>query len=102
LDVYCRVEKEQRDLREYPRGACAEQFSRISLFDYLRMRGSADRQELESLILDKLSDVLGDQQRANKFRNPLYTMANRDKTIVKTGGKQKGHWVLRSAEKDPF
>lgn len=63
---------------------------------------TASRQELESLISDKLSDVLDDRRRANKFRNLLYAMANRDKSIMKTGGRQKGRWVLASLASEKF
>jgi ATP-dependent DNA helicase RecG len=55
---------------------------------------SASRQELERLILDKLSDVLDEKQKKNKFRNILYAMSKRDKTIEKSGSRQVGPWVL--------
>lgn len=55
--------------------------------------GSAARQELEALILDKLSNVLDSKQKANKFKNLLYAMCRADKSIVKTGGKLKGKWM---------
>ena len=57
-------------------------------------------QENRWMILDKLSDVLDDKQRANKLRNLLHTMANRDKTIAKSGGRQKGRWVRVSPGED--
>ncbi len=57
--------------------------------------GSATRQEIESLILDKFSDALDDAQRRNKVRNILFAMSQRDKTIEKIGGKQKGRWARK-------
>ena len=60
---------------------------------YLRKFGSATKQELEVLILDKLSNVLDTKQKANKFKNLLYSMSRIDKSIVKTGGKLKGKWM---------
>lgn len=60
---------------------------------YLRKFGAATRQELEVLILDKLSNVLDNKQKANKFKNLLYAMSKIDKSIVKTGGKLKGKWM---------
>lgn len=71
------------------------------ILSYLAEFGSADRQELERLILDKLSDVLDIAQKKNKFRNLLYAMSRRDQTIEKSGGLQKGRWVLlkKSGEK---
>lgn len=61
---------------------------------YLKQYGSASRADLEGLVLDKLSEVLDKEQRRNKFRNLLYAMSRKDKTIVKTGGKRKGQWEL--------
>lgn len=60
---------------------------------YLRKFGSATRQELEVLILDKLSNVLDNKQKANKLKNLLYAMSIVDKSIVKTGGKRLGKWM---------
>ena len=56
--------------------------------------GSASRQELMELIVDKLSDALDEQQKRNKFRNLLSSMSTRDKTIEKSGSLHKGHWGL--------
>ena len=56
------------------------------ILDFLREYGSASREELNSLILDKLSDVLDDDQKKNKIRNLLYAMSKRDQTIAKSGG----------------
>lgn len=61
---------------------------------YLKQYGSASRADLEGLVLDKLSEVLDKEQRRNKFRNLLYAMSRKEKTIVKTGGKRKGQWEL--------
>ena len=65
---------------------------------YLAEFGSADRQELERLILDKLSDALDVSQKKNKFRNLLYSMSKRDKTIEKSGSLQKGRWMTVKPE----
>ena len=61
---------------------------------YLKKYGSASKQDLAGLILDKLSDVLDEKQKANKLRNLLYAMSKRDKTIEKSDKKKKGRWVL--------
>ena len=61
---------------------------------YLKKYGSASKQDLAGLILDKLSDVLDEKQKANKLRNLLYAMSKRDKTIEKSWEKKKGRWIL--------
>jgi len=68
------------------------------ILDYLKHYGSASRDELVTLILDKLSDALDEKQKQNKFRNLLNAMSTRDKTIEKSGGLHKGRWVLRGPE----
>lgn len=65
-----------------------------TILAYLAQYGSATRREIEGLILDKLSSVLDEQQKQNKLRNLLYAMSKRDKTIEKSGGSQRGRWVL--------
>lgn len=52
---------------------------------YLKKYGPASKRDLAGLILDKLSDVLDEKQKANKLRNLLYAMSKRDKIIEKSG-----------------
>jgi len=68
----------------------------------LQIYGSASRAGLKRLILDKLSDVLDKGQKENKFRNLLYAMSCKDKTIDKSGGKQKGQWILANSGEQVF
>ncbi|KMT55987.1 RNA-binding domain-containing protein [Pseudomonas fildesensis] len=65
------------------------------ILDYLKHYGSATREELVTLILDKLSGVLDEKQKQNKFRNLLNAMSTRDQTIEKSGGLHKGRWILK-------
>jgi len=68
------------------------------IIGFLKKYGSASREELLRLILDKLSDALDEKQKLNKFRNLLHAMSKRDQTIVKSGGLHKGRWVLSSSK----
>ncbi|MDY0280472.1 MAG: hypothetical protein RBR35_07915 [Salinivirgaceae bacterium] len=45
------------------------------------MAGSATRQKLEALILDKLSNVLDNKQKADKFKNLLMPCAESIKVL---------------------
>ncbi len=67
---------------------------------FLDKFGSASRAEIKALILDKLSEALDEDQKANKLRNLLYSMSRRDRTIKKSGGKQKGRWMRTGLGKD--
>ncbi|WP_137888384.1 ATP-binding protein [Pseudomonas sp. 2FE] len=64
----------------------------------LEKYGSASRNELKDLILDKLSDALDEKQKQTKFRNLLHAMSKRDQTIEKSGGLHKGRWMLSSSK----
>ena len=46
------------------------------IIKYLRQYHKASRQDLDTLLLDKLSDVLDDAQKRNKVRNLVQAMAN--------------------------
>lgn len=69
------------------------------ILGFLAQYGSASRDELLTLILDKLSDALDEKQKQNKFRNLLYAMSRTDQTIVKSGGLHKGRWMLSSSKR---
>jgi ATP-dependent DNA helicase RecG len=66
------------------------------VLSFIKQYGSASRKDIDNLLLDKLSDALDDQQKKNKVRNIIYTMANRDKTIVNKGSSVKSVWDLAS------
>lgn len=61
---------------------------------YIEKYGSASRNDIDDLLLDKLSDVLDEDQKRNKIRNLLYSMSKRDKSIQNTGTARTPKWVL--------
>ena len=66
---------------------------------YLRQYHKASRQDLDTLLLDKLSDVLDDAQKRNKVRNLVQAMANAG--IVRNAGSRRyPQWVLVLEKKD--
>jgi ATP-dependent DNA helicase RecG len=66
------------------------------IIGYLKQFKKAKKSELSDFILDKLPDILDEQQKENKVRNILYAMSARDKSIVFKGTSQKGNWVLNN------
>jgi len=65
----------------------------------LRQYHKASRQDLDTLLLDKLSDVLEDAQKRNKVRNLVQAMAHAG--IVRNIGSRKyPQWVLLLEKKD--
>jgi len=70
------------------------------VINYLKKYGHASKKDIDGLLLDKLSDVLSDDQRGNKVRNILSSMSKKDKSIRNTGAGPLSNWVLNLDEKD--
>ncbi len=64
------------------------------IIEFLNKFETASRQDIDKLIMDKLSDVLSDVQKRKKISNLLYDMSKRDKTIKNVGTDKKPDWVL--------
>lgn len=56
--------------------------------------GQATREEIDELLIEKLSDVLSPEQKRNKIRNLLYSMHKKDKCIEYYGSGSKSIWKL--------
>lgn len=61
---------------------------------YLREKGFANRQEVNDLLLDKLSDSLNQKQKIAKVHNLLFEMSKKDKSIKNIGTNRSPKWVL--------
>lgn len=62
---------------------------------YLKKFGEAKREDIDKLLLDKISDVLDEKQKRNRIRNLLFEMSHKDNTIFATGPRRTATWVLR-------
>jgi len=71
------------------------------VIEYLKRYGKASRQDIDMLLMDKLSDVLSGQQKSNKVRNLLYAMSKRDQTIRNLGSGRRSQWALVLDDKTP-
>jgi ATP-dependent DNA helicase RecG len=62
---------------------------------YLKTYKKANRNDIDVLLLDKLSDILNDKQKRNKIRNLLYAMSKKEGLIMNSV-KTTRHpiWVL--------
>lgn len=63
------------------------------LTDYLHKFGHADRDEIERLLVDKLSDALSAEQKRSKISN-LLTKLRRAGRIRNAGSRKLPRWVL--------
>ncbi|WP_429886294.1 RNA-binding domain-containing protein [Geoalkalibacter halelectricus] len=61
--------------------------------DYLKKFGSASREEIDKLLLDKLSDALDEVQKKKKIAN-LLTKLRRNKVIRNCGSRFQPRWEL--------
>ncbi|MDT8376074.1 MAG: putative DNA binding domain-containing protein [Mariprofundaceae bacterium] len=61
--------------------------------DFIHKFGKASREEVDKLILDKLSDVLDEEQKKKKVAN-LLTKLRRAGTIRNDGSRTAPEWVL--------
>ena len=61
--------------------------------DYLTQFGKASRDEIDKLLLSKLSDALDEEQKSNKIGN-LLTKLRRAGVIRNTGPKKLPQWEL--------
>lgn len=71
-----------------------DEFYAKLVMDYLTKFGSANRREIDILLLDKLSDALDDEQKESKIGNLLTSMRQADR-IENTGSRKAPQWVLK-------
>lgn len=74
-----------------------EGYYRTLVTDYLAKYGSANRKELDDLLLSKLPDVLDSTQKASKVRNLLQAM-RRSGLVHRVGPKATATWLPGPAE----
>ena len=64
------------------------------VLSFIKQYGQATREEIDDLLLEKLSDVLTPKQKRTKIRNLLYSMHKKDKTIEYFGKGSKSIWKI--------
>lgn len=65
------------------------------VIEFIKKYKMASRQDIDKLLMDKLSNVLNDSQKRNKIRNLLHEMSKKDKTIInRSRSTAKPVWVL--------
>ena len=77
--------------------ALDDNYYRKLVTEYLERFGSATRQEINELLVDKLSSAFDDQQRENKIGN-LLTSLRETGVIINAGTRKTPRWRL--SEKD--
>ncbi|MDD5434853.1 MAG: putative DNA binding domain-containing protein [Nitrospira sp.] len=67
---------------------------KMMILDFIKKFGSASRQDINSLLMNKLPDVLSEKQKKNKINNLLSELARKDKAIKNSGSDRNSSWVL--------
>jgi ATP-dependent DNA helicase RecG len=71
-----------------------DQYYKDLIFKYLREYKQASRNDIDNLLMDKLSNLLDYKQKRKKINNLLYAMSKKDGIIKNIGAKKKPIWVL--------
>lgn len=67
------------------------------IVEFIKQYKKASREDIDNLLMDKLSNVLNNSQKRNKIRNLLYDMSKKDKTICnQSKSTVKPEWILTS------
>lgn len=65
------------------------------VISYLEEFSEAKRDDIDKLLLDKLSDTLSEKQKRKRVGNLLYEMSHKDESIAATGPRKSALWRLR-------
>jgi len=71
-------------------------FYKKMVISYLRQYGFATRQDIDELLLVKMSDALDEQQKRRRIGNILQEMAKKEGTIENSGSKRFSKWKLKN------
>lgn len=71
------------------------------ILEYLGTYNQASREEIDTLLLSKLSDVLNIKQKRNKIKNLLYSLSKVEKKITNISKSTKySTWILNKENND--
>lgn len=71
-----------------------KQYYKSMVIDFIKEFKSATRQDIDRLLLNKLPDILEEQQKKSRISNLIYEMSKKDKAIRNIGSDKKPCWVL--------
>lgn len=76
---------------EYTRNkAFDKRYYKDLILAFIRQHTIATPEDIQKLVMDKLSDILTEQQRKDRVRAILYEMSSKDKTIFNAGKRGLG------------
>jgi len=70
------------------------QYYKDLIIKYLEQYGSAKRKDVQTLLWDKLPEIMGDKQKEDKIRNLLTSMRKQGIIMTNSSNQQKSSWIL--------
>ena len=70
------------------------QYYRDLIIQIIREHQPVAREDIDRLLLDKLPEVLNEEQKCRKIHNLLMDLAHKRKLIVNEGSRRRSQWVL--------
>jgi ATP-dependent DNA helicase RecG len=64
------------------------------ILEFILENKQATKEEIDTLLLDKLPAVLDEQQQKNKVRNLMYALSKREQSIENKGTSRYPVWKL--------
>lgn len=74
--------------------ALDDTFYKNMVVKYLSQYGSASKEDIHLLLIDKLSDALNKKKKEAKIKNLLYSMSKREHRIKNIGTNRKAKWII--------
>ena len=73
-----------------------KKYYRDMIINFIKKNDSASRREIDDLILNKLPDILTEEQKKRKINNLLNEMSGKSCLIKNIGSKKCSKWILTS------
>lgn len=71
-----------------------DQYYKDLIVKYLLQYGSAKKKDIQTLLWDKLPEIMGDKQKEDKIRNLLTSMRKQGIIVTNSRNQQKSSWIL--------
>lgn len=69
-----------------------DRYFKNMILEFIRKNKQTTKEEIDTLLLDKLPAVLDEQQQKNKLRNLMYALSKKEKSIENQGTSRYPIW----------
>ena len=71
-----------------------DEYYKDMIIDFIKKFGKANKNDIRNLLLDKLSNILTQEQKENKIKNILSSLKNSGTIVRDSNNNQKSNWIL--------